>query len=36
MTEDRLALMQREDRPNTGPELLSASEWSAFKAICRN
>jgi Zn-dependent protease with chaperone function len=34
MTEDRLALMQREDRPNTGLELLSPAEWRAFKAIC--
>jgi Zn-dependent protease with chaperone function len=35
MTEDRLALMTREDRPSTGPEILTAREWQALKAICR-
>jgi len=34
LTEDRLALMRKLDRPNTGPELLSATEWQALKAIC--
>lgn len=35
LTEDRRALMQREDRPATGPEILSDGEWQALKAICR-
>jgi Zn-dependent protease with chaperone function len=35
MTEDRLARMQREDRPNTGPDILSPQEWQALKAVCR-
>ena len=34
MTEDRREIMQRADRPNTGPELLSAEEWRALKSIC--
>jgi len=35
LTEDRLATMKQEDRPNTGAELLSAQEWRAFKNICK-
>ncbi len=35
LTEDRRALMRREDRPATGPEILSAEEWRALKAVCR-
>jgi Zn-dependent protease with chaperone function len=35
LTEDRLATMKSEDRPNTGAELLSAREWRALKDICR-
>jgi hypothetical protein len=35
LTEDRRALMQREDRSATGPEILSDGEWQALKAICR-
>lgn len=35
LTEDRRALMRREDRAATGPEILSAGEWQALKAICR-
>jgi Zn-dependent protease with chaperone function len=35
MTEDRREVMRRADRPNTGPELLSAEEWRALKAVCR-
>jgi Zn-dependent protease with chaperone function len=35
LTEDRLALMKKEDRPNTGPDILSANEWRALKGICR-
>lgn len=35
MSEDRLARMKEADRPNTGPEILSAEEWRALKAICK-
>jgi Zn-dependent protease with chaperone function len=35
LTEDRRALMRREGRAPTGPELLSDSEWQAIKAICQ-
>jgi len=35
LTEDRLAAMTKEDRPNSGAELLSASEWRALKGICK-
>jgi hypothetical protein len=28
-------LMKKEDRPNTGPDILSANEWRALKGICR-
>jgi Zn-dependent protease with chaperone function len=34
LTEDRLARMSREDRPPSGPPLLTAQEWAALKAIC--
>jgi predicted Zn-dependent protease len=34
LTEDRVAAMKRHDRPNTGPDLLSETEWKALKAIC--
>jgi Zn-dependent protease with chaperone function len=34
LSEDRLQRMRAEDRPPTGPDLLSAEEWSALKAIC--
>jgi Zn-dependent protease with chaperone function len=34
LTEDRLARMTSEDRPVTGPPLLSAEEWASLKAIC--
>jgi Zn-dependent protease with chaperone function len=34
MTEDRMAAMQKADRPNSGPDLLSAQEWSALRSIC--
>jgi Zn-dependent protease with chaperone function len=34
LTEERRDLMRREDRPATGPELLSASEWRSLKNIC--
>jgi Zn-dependent protease with chaperone function len=35
LTEDRRELMRREDRPATGPEILSDAEWQTLKAICR-
>jgi Zn-dependent protease with chaperone function len=34
LTEDRLARMSQEDRPPTGPPLLTPEEWTALKAIC--
>ena len=34
LTEDRLARMSREDRPPSGPPLLTAEEWTALKSIC--
>jgi Zn-dependent protease with chaperone function len=34
LTEDRLARMTKEDRPASGPPLLSAEEWTALKKIC--
>lgn len=35
LSEDRLARMSRQDASPTGPPLLSASEWAALKAICK-
>jgi predicted Zn-dependent protease len=35
LTEDRLAAAKKNDRGNTGPEILSESEWRALKAICQ-
>ncbi|MCK1420962.1 M48 family metallopeptidase [Bradyrhizobium sp. 180] len=34
LTEDRLARMTKEDRPASGPPLLTDKEWRALKAIC--
>jgi len=34
LTEDRLARMSREDRPASGPPLLTSEEWRALKSIC--
>ena len=34
LTEDRLKRMSDEDRPPTGPPLLTAEEWMSLKAIC--
>jgi Zn-dependent protease with chaperone function len=34
LTEDRLKRMSDEDRPPSGPPLLTAPEWSSLKAIC--
>jgi Zn-dependent protease with chaperone function len=36
LTEDRLKRMSDEDRPPSGPPLLSEGEWTALKAICRS
>jgi Zn-dependent protease with chaperone function len=36
LTEQRRELMRREDRPVTGPEILSATEWRALKNICHS
>ena len=36
LTEDRRALMRREDRPTTGPAILSTAEWQALKSICHS
>jgi Zn-dependent protease with chaperone function len=36
MTEDRLARMASEDRPPSGPALLTADEWMALKSICHS
>jgi predicted Zn-dependent protease len=35
LTEDRLAAAKKNERPNSGPELLSESEWRALKEICQ-
>ena len=34
LSEDRLARMSREDRPASGPPLLTAEEWRSLKSIC--
>jgi Zn-dependent protease with chaperone function len=34
LTQDRLDMMKKVDRGNTGPELLTASEWRALRSIC--
>jgi Zn-dependent protease with chaperone function len=34
LTEDRLKRMSDEDRPVSGPPLLTAAEWASLKAIC--
>jgi hypothetical protein len=34
LTEDRLKRMSEEDRPPSGPPLLTAEEWTSLKAIC--
>jgi predicted Zn-dependent protease len=36
LTEARRELMRREDRPVTGPEILSAAEWTALKNVCHS
>jgi Zn-dependent protease with chaperone function len=34
MSEERLATMSKETQVNSGPEILSATEWKALKGIC--
>jgi Zn-dependent protease with chaperone function len=34
LTEDRLKRMSEEDRPPSGPPLLTPEEWASLKAIC--
>jgi Zn-dependent protease with chaperone function len=34
LTEDRLKRMSEEDRPPSGPPLLTPEEWTSLKAIC--
>jgi hypothetical protein len=34
LSEDRLALMSKDEGQASGPELLSATEWKALKNIC--
>lgn len=36
LTGDRLDRMKQAERPYTGPELLSPTQWSALKGICRS
>jgi Zn-dependent protease with chaperone function len=36
LTEDRLKRLESEDRPASGPPLLTAPEWTALKAICKS
>jgi Zn-dependent protease with chaperone function len=36
LTEDRLKHLSDEDRPASGPPLLTDKEWTALKAICRS
>jgi Zn-dependent protease with chaperone function len=36
LTEDRMARMSREDRPPSGPPLLSPEEWTSLKEICKS
>lgn len=35
LTQDRLAMMRKQDRPTSGPALLSDREWAALKSICK-
>jgi Zn-dependent protease with chaperone function len=36
LTEDRLARMNKEGRPPSGPPLLTPEEWKSLKAICNS
>jgi len=35
LTEDRLEEMKKAHRPDTGPALLTDTEWRALKNICK-
>jgi Zn-dependent protease with chaperone function len=35
ISEDRLARMKQDDRPNSGPAILSDAQWRALKDICK-
>jgi Zn-dependent protease with chaperone function len=35
LSEDRLVVMSKEDRPATGAPILSPAEWQALKSICK-
>ncbi|MFZ0765444.1 hypothetical protein [Bradyrhizobium sp.] len=35
-TEDRLKHLSDEDRPASGPPLLTDNEWTALKAVCQS
>ena len=35
LTEDRLKHLSDEDRPASGPPLLTDNEWTALKAVCK-
>lgn len=35
ISEDRLARMKQEHRPNSGPAILSEAQWRALKEICK-
>ncbi len=34
LTEERLAMMEKEDRPASGPDILNPNEWIALTRIC--
>jgi Zn-dependent protease with chaperone function len=36
LTEDRLKHLSDENRPTSGPPLLSAAEWASLKAVCKS
>lgn len=36
LSEDRLETMKKQDRPISGPELLTAQEWQALKSVCKS
>ncbi len=35
VSEERLARMKQDDRPNSGPDILSVPEWRALRDICK-
>jgi predicted Zn-dependent protease len=36
LTEDRLKHLTEEDRPPSGPPLLTDQEWTDLKAVCKS